>query len=279
MGILNRGFRFTKGTIDRWFTNIVDVRHNEVELPFIQSLKKSNGQDRVLLNIPLEKCRTQVWNTLEREKNPFVETIIDYSKGIKPEYNSSAIHKYYEKYQPQNAAEVLRVEGNEVLTGSPSIGYVFPWDSYTLEETIKKRERVALSENCEMGSELGLSYGYTDFGPVHYKKGEIEFNRLVKTYESIKKKGYIEKPYLSDGGIRGYFLVDKDSWCFIVKAGKHRAYALSALGADYVPIILDQSVGPVVQKGDILQWAQVINRTFTEKEASLFVDNVLNLNC
>lgn len=230
----------------------------------------------VLLNIPVSKCRTQIWNTLEVDKNPFVQTILNYSQDKILDYKSSAINSYYSQYQPRNAAEVLKISNNTALENSTAAEYVLPWDNHSSEEIIKKRERVALNENRRAGNKLGLSSGYTDFGPVSQKKGEIEFTRLTKIFEAIKKNGYKEKPYLNDGGIRGYFLVDED-WCFIITSGKHRAYALSAMGYTDIPVIVDTSFGTVKRKEDIPHWTQVKNGTFTKTETVAFVSKILEM--
>lgn len=274
--IFKKGLRFIKKIIIRLLTKIIDLRDKEVDIPLAQSLGRYDSRNRVLLNIPIEKCRTQVWNTLEINGSPFVQTIVDYDKKKVIEYGSSALESYYSKYQPKSASEVLKITNNKTLDESPALGYVFPWDEFTPEEMIRKRKRVALSENHAIGSALDLSYGHTDFGPVSIEKGKIEFYRLIETFKSIKERGYIEKPYLSDGGIRGYFLVAEEDWCFIIKAGKHRSYALSALGYDSIPVILDTSFG-TVECRDIPYWRQVINGTFTEEEASIFVNKMLNV--
>lgn len=277
MGILSKSIRKLKTIINRLFIKTIDLRGKEFDVSLIQGFAEQNTRDLVLLDVPVTRCRTQIWNTLEDRGNPFVQTIIDYSNNLIMEYKSSAVEKYYKLYQPKSASEVLKTRGNRKLESTHPLGYVFPWESFDTEEIRCKRERVIVSENRKAGHDINASYGYTDFGPVSDEKGVIEFGRLVGTYESIKKRGYIEKPYLNDGGIRGYFLADGTDWCLIITAGKHRAYALSALGYKSIPIILEASYEAVKWKSDVACWPQVRNCTFTEDEANAIVDNILNL--
>lgn len=275
--IIHKGISFVNSLLDRLFVKIIYLRDKEVDESFIRSLKKYNKKSRILLNIPVEKCRTQIWNTLEVKKNPFVQTLVDYKKTGTSDYKSSPLKEYYHKYQPKNASEVLRIEHNTILENLPSYGYVFPWDTLSVERTIEKRNSVALYENKRNGYKEGLSLGYTDFGPISFQKGEIEINRLVNIYNAIDRNSYKEKVYYRDGGIKGYFLIDDNNWCFIIKSGKHRAYALSAQEATSIPVILDIDRGVVKSKEDIPNWKHVRNGIFSEKDAMIFMNKVINL--
>src|SRR5690554_4686738 len=101
MMILNKGLHIIKKVVKRWFTRIIDLRDKEIDTPLILSLPRHDRQDRILLNIPVERCRTQIWNTLEADKNPFVKTIVDYKENRVTGYKLSAIEDYYAKYQPK----------------------------------------------------------------------------------------------------------------------------------------------------------------------------------
>jgi hypothetical protein len=260
-------------------SNIISLRGKIIHpLEVAYTTVKTDIASRVLMDIPVTKCRTQLWNTLEESKNPFVKTITDYSKNKALVYDATAIKNYYENYVPKNAGEVLRLSDNETLKQIPAYGYILPWDSESVDEIIRTRERVACNENRLEGKQIGLSAGYTDFGPVDIEKGEIEFKRLIKIFKNIKKQGYTERHYLNDGGIRGYFLMgDNDDWCFIIKAGKHRAYALSALGYENIPVIIDYNMGIIKRVNDLHFWTQVNNGIFSRNEAYTVANNMLNV--
>ncbi|HRO85693.1 MAG TPA: hypothetical protein PK110_12785 [Niabella sp.] len=266
------GFQLRKSTI-------IDLRGDTVHpLTMAYTAVKMGTMPLLLMDIPTSKCRTQLWHTLEESRNPFVKTIVDYSNNKTSDYNSSFIKAYYESYMPQNACEVLRLSDNEQLKQIPAYGYILPWDNQDVTEILKIRERIALNENRQEGKQIDISAGYTDFGPVDAEKGEIELNRMIRTFKSIKKQGYKEKPYLSDGGIRGYFLTgDDDEWCFIVKAGKHRAYALSALGYQNIPVVIDNNIGMIKRLDDLRFWPQLSCGIFSEEEAYILANNILKV--
>lgn len=258
-------------------SGLINLRNESVH-PLEAIYRTGTSTVSLLMNIPVSKCRTQLWNTLEKSKNPFVITIEEYNDSKAKEYNTSAIKSYYKYYAPQNAAEVLKLNTNEVLQQISAYGYILPWDNRSVADMIKIRERDARGENRKEGKELGLSAGHTDFGPVDDEKGEIEFKRLVKVFANLQKQGYIEKPYLNDGAIKGYFLIgENEDWCFIVKSGKHRAYALSALGYTSIPVMVDTSLGVLKRISELRFYPQVKQGVFSEKEAALLFNRILDV--
>lgn len=266
------GFQLRKSTV-------IDLRGETVHpLAMAYTAVKLGAMPTLLMDIPTSRCRTQLWNTLEAGRNPFVKTIIEYGDNKSTRYQTSALKTYYNSYVPRNAAEVIRLNNHQMLKQIPPGGYILPWDNQSVEDTIKIRERVAQNENRKEGNQMGLWAGHTDFGPVNDQKGEIEFSRLVKISDHIKKQGFIEKPYMPDGGIKGYFLIgENDDWCFIVKSGKHRAYALSALGYTSIPVVLDAGLQILKRTHDLSFWPQVRNGVFSEKEASTVANNILDV--
>ena len=258
---------------------VIDLRGKVIHpLELVYQAEKTGVASSILINIPVSKCRTQLWNTLENKKNPFVKTIIEYNDCKTLDYNSTDIKVYYENFQPESAAAFLRLERNETLKEVPAYGYLLPWDTQNINDTIKIRKRVALNENKKEGIRIGLSSGHTDFGPVSNEKGQVEFKRLTNVFEKIKENGYKEKPNLPDGGIKGYFLIgESGDWCFIIKSGKHRAYSLAALGFAHIPVIVETNIGIIKRLSDLPYWPQVKNEIFSEQEANLLFNNILNI--
>lgn len=242
----------------------------------IEALYRAQG-NRVLLSIPIEKCRTQLWHTLESTNNPFVRTLIDYNTGKSNGYKDSAMESYYRRFQPQSAAEVLRLPNNRSLKGIEALRFVLPWDTKDSLQAKAIRQSVAQKENKLNGENMGLEYGYTEFGPISLEKGNLEFKRLINIFHSIKSNGYSESLYHKDGGIRGYFLSDGIDYCFILIAGKHRSYALSALGYDEIPVVMDLNVDSIYYPVENAFWLNVRNSIFTENDVSLLFENLLTL--
>lgn len=264
------GFQLKKTSI----TNFRDGLYHPIDIMY---QTRQNSSSIILINIPVSRCRTQIWNTLEKEKSPFVNTIISYQKNRSTNYSTSPLKQYYETYLPESAGEVLRLNGNEKLSRIPPFGYILPWDNQNFDQAIKIREKVALYENKKEGSHLDITAGHTDFGPVSEQKGEIEFKRLIRVTEQIQELGYKENPYLEDGGIRGYFLIGTgNEWCFNIKSGKHRAYALAALGYHSIPVIIDSDLLSVIRTIDIDFWPQVRSSIFSAAEALRLAKNILD---
>lgn len=254
---------------------IEDFRESDIDP--LDAIYVSKGA-KVLLSIPIDKCRTQLWHTLEESKNPFVKTLVDYDRLGVSDYNKSAVKTYYDTYQPKNAAEVLRLMDNKKMEEVATVAYLLPWQNHEEDEVLQVRRRDALNENRNAGKVLDLTYGYTDFGPVSLEKGEIEMLRLKGIYDSIQKNGYKESLHLEDGGIGGYFLVDNKEWCFIIGSGKHRAYALSAMGYKTIPVVLDLNFGIVKRSSDIPFWKHVKNGNFTIKETQGLIKEIIGIN-
>lgn len=231
----------------------------------IESLYRTKAK-RILLSIPLDKCRTQLWNSLEEDRNPFVKTLIDYANGELFNYKGSAMETYYKEYQPQNAAEVLRLPNNFILKNTDALGFILPWDINDSLQAKLIRKRVAIKENKVNGKDMDLSFGYTEFGPITFEKGIVEFERIINVYNSIKRNGFIEDILHQDGGIRGYFLSDGEDYCFIVTSGKHRSYALSALGYKKIPIMIDLIFKCIYYSSGKYYWPNVQNSVFTEND-------------
>lgn len=264
------GFKIIKTAIINLRGRII----HPLEMGYTHASKSPNSP--ILIDIPVSKCRTQLWHTLEESRNPFVKTIVDYYNQKIVTYKTSALNSYYENNIPHNAAEALRLPEHQRLNQAPAYGYILPWDNHSIDDIIEIRKKVILRENKEEHKNMDLLSGHTDFGPVTDEKGELEFNRLVKVFTSIKKGGYIEKPFLPDGGIKGYFLIDKNNeWCFIIKSGKHRAYALSAMGRVSIPVVIDNTMDVLKRIIDTPFWPQVKNSFFSEQEALSLVHNIL----
>src|SRR5690554_4141795 len=116
--------------------------------PLEQLYQVGNVENKVtiLMNISVSKCRTQIWNTLEVNNNPFVKTLYDYGRNNTLNFDNSELKKYYECYQPKNASEVLKLH-HEYLKDLPPHSFIFPWETRDIEVINKKRQQEAFNEN------------------------------------------------------------------------------------------------------------------------------------
>lgn len=256
--------------------NIKIENFRDRDISPLEALYKAQG-NRLLLKIPIEKCRTQIWNTLEPNKNPFVRTLISYSRGEIDGYLKSPLEVYYKDFQPKNAAAVLKLEMSSPLKEIEPLGFVFPWDNKNSLEAKEIRKHDAKRENKANDKYIDISHGYTEFGPVSIEKGNIEYKRLMNVYNSIKKKGYIESPTYNDGAISGYFVSDKRDYCFIITSGKHRSYALSALGYKDIPIVVNLDFNSIRYESESIYWLNVANSLFSLSDVKTFIRNIIYL--
>ena len=71
--------------------------------------------------------------------------------------------------------------------------------------------------------------------------GEEQYRRCIRSYELIKKHGYVPEKFF-DGYISGFFIKRDDDYRFCVTSGKHRIGALSVLGEDRIKIRTDSDL-------------------------------------
>ena len=127
--------------------------------------------------------------------HPFVETLREYAAGASTCYEDSILKAYYETHQPENAAEAIVGfdQAPETFTKlPPHLCYLSPWRSEVVDEIDQFIRRAVQRDGEEHGkSDIRLrTHGFKYHGPVHPEKGELEYNRLVKVYESIRSRGY-----------------------------------------------------------------------------------------
>src|SRR5699024_6064950 len=132
-----------------------------------------------------------------------------------------------------NAAEILGIRNPSCrkLLRAPPGGAPWFWGGQEPSEIASARARINASDNREHGVLLGGDHGDPFFGPVSRDKGDLEFRRLTRVYESIKRRGFnVDKDGYNN--IRGFCLVSdkhRTSKLMIVQ-GHHRIAALAALG-------------------------------------------------
>lgn len=243
---------------------------------FIPDADSENRPVYLLLNLPMYRCRARLWHTLLPDEDPFVKSLVQYRQYPGLRYQDTALFRYYRDYQPRTAAAVLQIKDHSGLNWFPAQAYFLPWESRSPQEVYRKRKRVVFNENLRYGKWLSLAKGgHTDFGPVSEEKGALEFTRLKKVFDSIKDKGYREDPRQRAGAVRGYFVKDGNRWCFMIQSGKHRAYALSALGYKNLPVCVRLHSDSVKNRDDIADWKQVKEGRFTQKETEQLIKKLL----
>lgn len=244
----------------------------------------SNGD--FLMKVPVEKLRTMGFlgaHCTRSSGHPFVETLLDHDSGRCRTYAGSALQRYYETTRPKTAAALMGLSPvglSEPLAALGPLEAVAPWwpdlggisPSHIAQHQIRRTRE----ENRENGADLAASEGMSLWGPVSDRKGQLEYARLVKIFESIRREGY-KRSDAHHGDICGtLFQSDEDNYIVNVSAGQHRAAALAALGYEEIPVRFSRTFhARTVRREDAANWPFVRNGLFTANQARQVFDRIM----
>lgn len=205
--------------------------------------------------------------------HPFVSTLDAYMRNHHS-YEGSPLERYYATWQPTNAKEAFITfdHAPDIFIEKPAVAFVSPWHTISINERLKDIEANIRSENRKAGlPEVGAKGGFSLHGPVIPAKGQVEFERLIYTFESIQKNGFIIES-LQDLIVGFALLNDSGDFRIVVIHGNHRLASLTALGKTHVLIRL---VAPFVARRDEVQWwPQVQSGLWTQKDAKRYFDSL-----
>lgn len=137
--------------------------------------------------------------------------------------------------------------------------YTYPWSTLHPEEVQRALMHDVREENLRYGLDTDEAL---DLGLVTEQKLEIEAERLLSLFNSIKDNGF--KQQKDEDPIGGFVLIDGDNWRWIVQGGQHRAAVLAALGYEAIPVYIKQ----VVRREDVCYWPGVQSGLY-DREAAL----------
>ncbi len=209
--------------------------------------------------------------------HPFVATLKDFGDKKHMAYKKSILEKYYNSFKPKTSFEPCispNYLSNEYLK-LPHYSYIFPWDLVDANIKTKGFEKDHLNENATAGKRISISAGSSHHGPVDIIKGEIEFKRLIKLFNSIITKGYSRKSG-RDGDIMGTLLFKEGKYRFIVEIGFHRVAVLKALDYKKIPVRLLTPI--VVEKEHVLMWNKVKSGLWSKLSAEKYFDSLFTFN-
>jgi len=229
-----------------------------------------------LSNINLLDCRMLRGVAIaasHKANNPFISALVGFQKSKCEASVENILRNYYHSFQPASSAELLGVEdaASHCLKQS-AYSYIYPWETAPKSNHEARRLRAIAREDATHGSRLGFQ-GWHHFGPVSEAKIKLESRRLLDTYKSIAKSGYLRKNG-KDGDIEGVVLQDKDKMVLLVKKGHHRIAALAALGYATVPVRLNMHQPALIHRSESPQWPNVANGNYVHTEALEIFDRV-----
>lgn len=138
-----------------------------------------------------------------------------------------------------------------------------PWQKSSPEQKRRSREEMMKKECHEHGfSSYSPNDGWKGFGPVSDALLEIETDRLIKVYKSLRENGFQDKFGYTTAGL---FIAEKDYFVHPV-AGWHRIAAMIALGYEAIPIRF-KTGSKQIRRGDYAYWPGVRAGLFSESEA------------
>lgn len=183
------------------------------------------------LLLPAGMLRMQGGFAYEHD-HPFVKAL---SEG------APVLSRFYASFSPENLAGMYRIPAAG-RTGEALPPWELPW--------VMRRRRTA------PGGERGLppEHGVSFYGPASREKVAMEYRRLCKTTERIRRRGYLPDRY---GDIEGHLLTDGKDACFFVRGGKHRAAVLVHLGYERLPVLIRRTWPPVVDSRTANFWPLV----------------------
>lgn len=210
--------------------------------------------------------------------HPFVETIKEYMIGEITTYEGSILEAYYQRHQPENAAEAI--VGFEYSPSGyhnlpPHLYRLAPWRADTVEQVdygVKRFTKKDSRDHSDGDMTLETD-GYLYHGPVSLRKGKLEYKRLIQTYSYLKKEGYKRE--------LGYahFLVLRrgNSYRYLSQGnGNHRTAAMVALGYETIPAVFQRSF--VIDIKMAKYWPQVCNGRWTRKEAVAYFNHLFDFD-
>lgn len=174
------------------------------------------------IKVPISKIRNIIYFDYV-QYHPFVKTLRQYKKNKNLKYEDSELYKYYNSFNPKNLSQVL-FENNEIesLISANKYLIMLPWTNKLFKQ--KGEKGLNIKEGCQY------------FGKVSYKKGLLEFRRLIKLYNRIKSQGYNKKRRVA-----GYLLKRDKDYRIVLVSGNHRMAVMAALKHKYILIKIRNS--------------------------------------
>lgn len=258
------------------------IDYSNIDIDPVSAAYRAGGRS-FFIRVPLESCvhfGLMAFPCHPDSPSPFIKALREYADGECIQYQGSALERYYKYCQPESAADMLgfKVREHERLKRLPPSGAPFFWRSESPEKRASMRPGQLREDNREHGRRFDSAEGDPFFGPVSQRKGELEFQRLVSIYHSIKSHGHIID-YSGLNTLKVMCLLREGKHKFmIVQSGQHRIAALSAL--DYKEIVVhlvpSEGIGGFLRREEAEHWPLVRDSILTQEEAEKSFDQVFD---
>lgn len=245
----------------------------------LEALLYSQGGKPSRFNCPVNLSTHCVGLGLgEASWNPFVEMLSQYREDPGLTYQDSILKIYFDSWAPTTAAHAIagfHDVPKRFHNLPPYQLFLSPWSSLSERDVEEDTIWWNQKDNREHGGE-GLSFpgdGWAFFGPVSTAKGELEFNRSVQLFQSIKSNGYD----VTCGGVGVTLLKRGSDYRYLIGGGGyHRAAVMRALGFETFPAQFHRN--SVVDVADVELWPNVRNGLWAPDQASAYVDHLFDFD-
>jgi hypothetical protein len=269
----------------RTFLRRVGLRNdrNTVEPPpLVDSVEEALSNKKAQFWCPIDLCLCENGRAFgERRWHPLSETAKAILGGASVAYKGSILERYYQTWQPQDAASAVigLSQSALALRAFPPHGYhMVPWGSRPLQEMLDLTEIWHARDMSEHGHRvLGIArYGFNGHGPVSEALGQVEFSRVMALVRGIRKHGYDRTSGLSHGdrGVCVGLLKRGQEQRFINGGGLHRTAVMHALGRSHIPA---KCMG-VIDRDEAADWASVRSGLWTLTEALRYFDHLFDFD-
>lgn len=244
----------------------------------VEAVYASRGRP-CLVKVPLSRIVTFGYGAFSLKENgghPFVKTLQEYALNARMNAEESPLGQFYSLFQPASASEYMglsspsyaRFKELPALSAPP----LWEWDSP--EDHCERIKEIYRREDVQEGAKTGYFIGGSQFGPVETRKLVIEYNRLTRIYDSIRRQGF--RADRCDW-MTGVALVNGDDWTIALSTGQHRIACLAALGYKNATIMLlpKKAPGGLVLRSCCRYFPTVVNGFHTEAEAAALFDRLM----
>jgi hypothetical protein len=237
----------------------------EVDDPF-DAISKAGGAVPVI-EVELARLRPYAISlpVTDGERNPFTRCVAEHVAGVATDYGSSALWRFYDRWQPASIGEVFGAGSTAKADGLPVMPDCLPWHEGCTPDSIRRGRQIHDRRMAEQFG-AGAAHGYRSFGPVSQVAGERFYADYTEVADSVQAIGYRpemgEQPMLE-------LLADGDRWVGRVLAGNHRAAVRAGLGHETIGM----AVRPrVVRRSDVKRWPGVRWGLYTVDQACSVFD-------
>lgn len=233
-------------------------------------------EQKFLLDVDLDKClglHGAAFSCAATGAHPFVRTLRAYAAGLCKDYAGSDLREFYDRFQPESAAQALGLSGDDMhpeLSARSAFASTLPWDFLSPQENENVLKSICNQDYADNGFALTADAGWKAWGPVSDEAGEAEFARLLHVFNSLQASGYHRHSAL-DGDIEGQLLAHGSDYRVMISRGQHRIAALAAVGAGSAPIRL---LPKTISRADVRLWPNVERGFFTVEQALAVFDRV-----